>query len=185
MKYLPTDVQLLVFDDAPHVATTLGHTRSAKYQYRAIANFSPWALSRAQHAGMDLQDDTSYDSDGSGSRDSNRVCLSFPPDNDIANDSVIKRMGHIGKIGEPLLPFVDHMIRQRVDRNGNLFPLKPIFEIRKLNVPRSDIGQPKEKALGGWREYREMLAKKVLKETNKDNERLKTRLSYARMLTRI
>jgi hypothetical protein len=47
-KYPPTDVQLLVFDNGAHAAPTLGHTRGAKFEYRAISQFAAWALDRAQ-----------------------------------------------------------------------------------------------------------------------------------------
>jgi hypothetical protein len=58
-KYPPTDVQLLVFDDCPHAAPTLGHTRGAKHQYRSIAQFAAWALARAQKADIEIEDDAS------------------------------------------------------------------------------------------------------------------------------
>jgi hypothetical protein len=54
-RYPPTDVQLLVFDDAPHAAPTLGHCNSAKHQYRAVAQFSAWALSRAQKTDIEIE----------------------------------------------------------------------------------------------------------------------------------
>lgn len=47
-KYPPTDVQLLIFDDGAHAAPTLGHTRGAKFEYRAISQFAGWALAKAQ-----------------------------------------------------------------------------------------------------------------------------------------
>lgn len=45
--YPPTLVQLQVFDDACHVATTLSITSLAKYMYRGCANFGLWALTAA------------------------------------------------------------------------------------------------------------------------------------------
>lgn len=53
LKYPPTDVQLLLFEDCPHAAPTLGHTRGAKYQYRSVSQFAAWALARAQEADVE------------------------------------------------------------------------------------------------------------------------------------
>jgi len=47
------------------------------------------------------------------------------------------------------------MIRQLVGINGNLFPLIPASELRGCNLPRSEIGFPKETALKGWFKYKE------------------------------
>jgi hypothetical protein len=58
-RYPPTDVQLLVFDECPHVAPMLGHTRGAKYEYRAVAQFAAWALARAQKTDIEIDDDAS------------------------------------------------------------------------------------------------------------------------------
>lgn len=58
-EYPPTDVQLLMFDGAPHVPSLLGHTPMAKYQYRAISQFTAWALGKAQKAGIEIEDDSS------------------------------------------------------------------------------------------------------------------------------
>jgi hypothetical protein len=41
-------VQLLVFEDGAHAAPTLFHTRTAKFEYRAISQFAAWALAKAQ-----------------------------------------------------------------------------------------------------------------------------------------
>ncbi len=35
----------------------------------------------------------------------------------------------IGKAGDPLPPFRDHMIRQRVTRHGEIYPLPPAQEL--------------------------------------------------------
>lgn len=57
-QYPPTNVQLLMFDGAPHVACLLGHTPMATYQYRAISQFTAWALGQAQKTGIDIEADT-------------------------------------------------------------------------------------------------------------------------------
>ena len=61
-RYPPTDVQLLVFEDCPHAAPTLGHTRGAKYEYRSVAQFAAWALAKAQKTDVEIDDDASITS---------------------------------------------------------------------------------------------------------------------------
>lgn len=55
-KFPPTAVELLVFDDGPHAAPTLGHIDIAKHQYRAISQFAAWALARAQNVDIEIED---------------------------------------------------------------------------------------------------------------------------------
>lgn len=56
-EWRPTDVQLQVWDDLCHVATTLSFTRPAKYMYRSVAQFGAWALARAQRSQIEIIDD--------------------------------------------------------------------------------------------------------------------------------
>ncbi|KAH6843046.1 Alpha/Beta hydrolase protein [Chaetomium sp. MPI-CAGE-AT-0009] len=56
-RYPPTDVQLQVWDDMCHVGPTLSFTRPAKYMYRSIAQFSAWALARAQKVEVEILND--------------------------------------------------------------------------------------------------------------------------------
>jgi hypothetical protein len=46
------------------------------------------------------------------------------------------------------------MIRQRVDNLGILSPLEPAAGLRSCNLPKEQIGWPKEIALKGWFEHR-------------------------------
>lgn len=66
-----------------------------------------------------------------------------------------KEQGQVGKAGDPLPPFVDHMIRHRVSRSGHVFPLAPASEIPACMFPADKIGWPKYEALKGWVNYRE------------------------------
>lgn len=68
-----------------------------------------------------------------------------------------KEQGQIGKAGDRLPPFVDHMIRHRVSRSGHLFPLAPASEIRACTYPAGEIGWPKGEALKGWMKYRDTI----------------------------
>ncbi|CZR66091.1 related to acetyl-hydrolase [Phialocephala subalpina] len=125
-KYPPTDVQLLVFDDCPHAAPTVLHTKGAMFEYRAVSQFAAWALAKAQ--GVEMVD---Y---GNGR---------------VGNEAFI------GKAGDPLPPFRDHMIRLHVGNYGELYPIKPASDLRACNINNSLIGFPKEEALKIWFEYRE------------------------------
>ncbi|WRT69493.1 uncharacterized protein IL334_006479 [Kwoniella shivajii] len=49
-KYKPTKVHLQIYEGCCHVVPTLSWTRSAKYMYRACANFNIWAFTAAQKA---------------------------------------------------------------------------------------------------------------------------------------
>ncbi|CAG8972644.1 hypothetical protein HYALB_00011383 [Hymenoscyphus albidus] len=131
LRYPPTNVQLLVFDGAPHAAPTLGHTNVAKYQYRAVAQFSAWALAQAQRADIDLQDDSSI----------------HAPE--------VEEPGQIGKVGDRLPSFKEHMTRHRVSRSGHLFPLPPASELPACVFPVEEIGWPKAEAVKEWIRYRE------------------------------
>jgi hypothetical protein len=126
-KYPPTDVQLLIFDDTPHAASTLMHTEPAMFEYRAVSQFAAWALAKAQGVEHEL-----------GSANLN------------AMDG-----GFIGKAGDPLPKFKDHMIRLRVGHSGELYPIEPVEVLRSLNIPNEEIGVPKGKALKGWFEFRQ------------------------------
>jgi hypothetical protein len=139
-RYPPTDVQLLVFDDCPHVAPVLGHTRGAKFEYRAISQFAAWALARAQGVEVGTVG-------GNFVREGKELFVS--------------------RAGDPIPPFVDHMIRQHVDREGRLYSMKPAEEIRACTFSNEEIGWPKEKALKGWIEYRKEVDRKYSAEKKK------------------
>ncbi|CAI4217486.1 unnamed protein product [Parascedosporium putredinis] len=79
-EYPPTPVQLQVWDDLCHVAPTLSFTRPAKYMYRSIAQFSAWALARAQNTSIQILDDDAISviSTGSETEDDSRVATPKP-----------------------------------------------------------------------------------------------------------
>lgn len=55
-KHPPTEVELLVFDDGPHAAPTLGHIDVAKHEYRAVSQFLAKSLARAQNVAIEIED---------------------------------------------------------------------------------------------------------------------------------
>ncbi|OQE34726.1 hypothetical protein PENCOP_c016G06846 [Penicillium coprophilum] len=136
-KYEPTYVQLQVWDDLCHVAPTLSFTRPAKYMFRSIAQFGSWALARAQNGEVEIADDSALSAVSSSSSEEEDVpgpqaALSKPPD------------GHgpssVGKAGDPLPAFHQHMIRQRIDKRGHVFPLDPPSSYPVLEIPPAKIG---------------------------------------------
>jgi hypothetical protein len=56
----------------------------------------------------------------------------------------------VGKAGDPLPPFRNHMIRQRVDRHGNIYQLEPASRLPGCNLPASEIGVIKEGPVRKW-----------------------------------
>jgi hypothetical protein len=153
-RWKPTDVQLQVWEDLCHVAPTLSFTRPAKYMYRSIAQFGAWSLARAQHTEIDILDDDDVSVISRSESDSENGTANT----DGANESKAKveeanrqlSLGQIGKAGDPLPPFKDHMIRQKIDRHGNVFPLEPVAELVGCNLDPSEIGVIKEGPVKKW-----------------------------------
>jgi len=58
--------------------------------------------------------------------------------------------GVIGKAGDPLPAFKNHMIRQRVDRHGVVYHLEPASELPACQLPPSEIGVIKEAPVRKW-----------------------------------
>lgn len=129
-KYPPTCVQLQVWDNLCHVAPTLSFTRPAKYMYRSISQFGAWALARAQNMEVDI------------------LVNNDPPISSTesdAGDSSIEggekgAVGVVGRAGDPLPEFQGHMIRQRVDKKGHVYPLDPPSAFPALTMPASQVG---------------------------------------------
>lgn len=149
-KWKGTDVQLQVWDDCCHVAPTLSFTRPAKYMYRSVAQFGAWALARAQKTEIEIMDDDdvsviSEDSeDGTGERTA---------DGDIKRTQQVGELAgtqQVGKAGDALPPFRNHMIRERVDRHGNIFPLAPASVLPALQLRPSEIGVIKAGPTQKW-----------------------------------
>ncbi|KAF2837575.1 alpha/beta-hydrolase [Patellaria atrata CBS 101060] len=149
-KYKSTDVQLQVWDDLCHVAPTLSFTRPAKYMYRSIAQFGAWALARAQKTSIDIldDDDISVISSASSVKSSTEDLKKATDGSDTVRGR--STTVAVGKAGDSLPPFQKHMIRQRVDRNGNIHPLEPASELPALNVPPEEIGVIKEGPVRKW-----------------------------------
>jgi acetyl esterase/lipase len=194
-KYSPTMVQLQVWDDVCHVTHTLAWTKPAKYMYRSVAQFGAWALARAQKTAIDI--DEGYSTSGSDeeteyeSADERGPELPEAPvhDSTTADVSFVSRLRgpvtttfegviQIGKAGDPLPSFENHMIRQRVDRHGNIYPLGPVSMLAALHLSPSEIGVIKESPVHRWRERQEKWNKKFAREKagiNKQREEMEAK----------
>ncbi|OTB03669.1 hypothetical protein M426DRAFT_321594 [Hypoxylon sp. CI-4A] len=151
-RYKPTDVQLQIWDDLCHVAPTLSFTRPAKFMYRSVAQFGAWALARAQKTEIEILDDDSISvisssSSSSEGADAKRAAKEkAQPDDGVESE--------VGKAGDPLPPFINHMIRQRVSRHGVIRALEPATELLGCIVDRDTIGVVKETPVRRWLETR-------------------------------
>ena len=147
-KYNSTNVQLQVWDDLCHVAPTLSFTRPAKFMYRSVAQFGAWALARAQNTSIEITDDdnVSVITSGSNSDDESSEPLQKPSKEMMETHVPI----NVGKAGDPLPAFKNHMIRQRVDRHGNVYPLAPASELPGCQIAPSDVGVIKAGPVRKW-----------------------------------
>lgn len=165
LQYKPTNVNLQVWDDMCHVGPTLSFTRPAKHMYRSIAQFGAWALARAQKKSIDIVDDDDVSiisSDSSSSSDAEKD----GSDSSLDKEKLMKvkrtqggtrgtaqqekAVATVGRAGDPLPPFEHHMIRQRVDRHGRIYPLATKEELVALNLPVADVGVPKTGPVTKW-----------------------------------
>lgn len=157
-KYRPTPVQLQVWEDLCHVATTLSFTRPAKFMYRSVAQFGAWALARAQRRAIEIMDDDDV------SIVSSETDSEFQAKNETGSSSgdTLGKIkfdsgnvtGSVGRAGDPLPPFASNMIRQRVDRHGRTYPLGDVHELPALQLAPDEVGVLKAGPVRNWLEAR-------------------------------
>ena len=151
-RYPPTDVQLQVWDDLCHVPHTLSFTRPAKYMYRSVAQFGDWALSCTPHVPHGDDDALSVISSDDHA---DKGELSGPGKamtsiwKKKAKPNAVSR-GVVGRAGEALPPFKDHMIRQRVTRHGLVYDMPPSSAIPSLAMDPEAIGIMKPEPVKRW-----------------------------------
>ena len=154
-KYKPTEVQLQVWEDLCHVAPTLSFTRPAKFMYRSVAQFGAWVLARAQNTEIDILDDDevsviSSESDSESSMDEDIEKPAVQDARSKGLNGIKSPTEQVGKAGDPLPPFKNHMIRQKVDRHGTIYPLKPAAELEALQISPNEIGVIKPGPVRKW-----------------------------------
>lgn len=149
-KYKPTDVQLQVWDDMCHVGPTLSFTRPAKHMYRSVAQFGAWALARAQNRGIEIMDDDNISiiSSSTTSDEGHEGEGRSKEEREAEQNNM--QAGAVGKAGDPLPPFKNHMIREQVTRHGKIFPLKPESELPGCCMGPDSIGVVKSPVVKRW-----------------------------------
>lgn len=155
-KFGPTPVQLQVWDDLCHVAPTLSFTRPAKYMYRAVAQFSAWALARAQNTSImiPISDDISVSS-SSESLSTGEGGMSSSENPSSGRDLHDQEAGKaVGRAGDSLPPFIDNMIRQRVTFRGVFLPLPAETELPGCTLKPNDVGVVQAGPVERWIEVR-------------------------------
>ena len=126
--------------------------------FRSIAQFGAWALARAQQTEIDIMDDDevsiiSSESD-SESIESGDLEKESQKENAVPNgaNGEASTVEQVGKAGDPLPRFKNHMIRQKVDRHGRIFPLQPESELLALQLSANEIGVIKPGPVRKWME---------------------------------
>jgi hypothetical protein len=183
-RYKPTNVNLQVWDDLCHVGPTLSFTRPAKHMYRSIAQFGAWALARAQKKSIDIVDDDDISFISSGSSDSSesdkpaQKSSNGSTSNNTESKQQQEAVATVGRAGDPLPPFEHHMIRQRIDRHGRIYPLMAKEKLVALQLPVADVGVPKKGPVSKWmkaqQQWNSRFAKqkiKIQKQRLKDMEK--------------
>lgn len=170
-EWPPTDVQLQVWDDMCHVAPTLSFTRPAKHMYRSVSQFGAWALARAQGREMRVLDDDEISIISSASSDEESSNQYSTEKAVSSKEGPLLRRGtmetQIGKAGDPLPRFVGHMVRQRVTRHGEIYPLAPAAQLPACIMAPDDIGTIKPGPVRKWLATQEEWDRRYAKDKRK------------------
>lgn len=147
-KHKGTHVQLQVWEDLCHVAATLSFTKPGKLMYRSVAQFGAWALARAQRGEITIpEDDDTPDVSTSPLR--SRQASSEDLKIDEKQDADVFQ-AKVGRAGDPLPRFREHMIRQRVTTHGFIHPLPPASALPGCTMSTSEIGVIKPGTVRKW-----------------------------------
>ena len=171
-KWKPTDVQLQVWDDLCHVAPTLSFTRPAKFMYRSVAQFGAWVLARAQKTEIEIMDDDEVSLISIGSDTGSESDFDKPKQTNTAKMNSVAQggtaaSGRVGRAGDALPAFKNHMIRQRVDRHGQIFPLQPASSMPALQMSANEVGVIKSGPVGRWLSAKRQWDQKYAREKRK------------------
>jgi acetyl esterase/lipase len=163
-KWKPTDVQLQVWDSCCHATPTLSFTHPAKHMYRSIAQFATWALSRAQQTEIEILggDGNSITSSSSNSSSPERRSSKRNRSTAASTQAPTAR---VGRAGDPLPPFHNNMIRQRVGHHGIIYDLGPESDLPVLNIPPSEVGIIKPEPVRRWMEGKKIKDKRFVSAT--------------------
>ncbi|EXJ93085.1 hypothetical protein A1O3_01641 [Capronia epimyces CBS 606.96] len=177
-KYRPTPVQLQVYEDLCHVATTLSFTRPAKFMYRSIAQFGAWALARAQRRSIEIMNDDNISIISSESDSDSATKDETGSASDISAKLKVdptRVTGSVGRAGDALPRFVGNMIRQGVDRHGRTYPLADAHQLPALQLAPDDVGVVKPGPVRNWLEARKRWDRKYASASSRvRKERIRT-----------
>jgi acetyl esterase/lipase len=167
-KWKPTHVQLQVWDDLCHVAPTLSFTRPAKHMYRSIAKFCATVLAAAQTANIDYEDDdlVSLISTDTESVATSEGAEKAEKDQGAGAPKIVPRESceRRRRAGDDLPALSKYMIRERVDRNGNVRELEPPSALPALQISLNEIGVIKPGIVGKWLETKQKWDTKYARE---------------------
>ena len=173
-KWKPTDVQIQVWDDLCHVAPTLSFTRPAKFQFRAVAQFGAWVLARAQKTEIDILDDDDVSIISSNTEpdleEASESTKPTPTRSTIQQAAALETTAtpeQVGRAGDALPPFKNHMIRQRVTRYGLISALDPPSSLPALQLTPDEIGVIKPGPVRKWLAAKKEWDTKFAKEKRK------------------
>ncbi|RAL67160.1 hypothetical protein DID88_007938 [Monilinia fructigena] len=168
--FLDMDPQDSLSSKCSQQVETNGCTITAKFMYRSIAQFGAWALARAQETEIEIldDDDVSIISRSSESGE----------DKKTTSESTEQVTEQVGKAGDPLPPFKNHMIRQRIDRHGRIFPLAPASELRACTMSPDEIGVIKPGPVKKW------MATKKIWDTKYSSQKRKVQKQRAKELAK-
>lgn len=175
-KYPPTCVQLQVWDNLCHVAPTLSFSRPAKYMFRSISQFGAWAFAHAQNTEIEIlvDNDPAISSPEDHTSSSSASSISGDTEKNAPRHAV----GSIGKAGDPLPDFENHMIRQRVDKRGHVYPLDPPSSFEALQIPASQVGAFNPVLVKRWLAAKQEWDDKFAKEKLRVQKRRMAELYY-------
>ncbi|KAI5291385.1 hypothetical protein KEM54_005087 [Ascosphaera aggregata] len=127
-SYPPTKVHLQVYDGLCHDALALFRTWPVKCMYFSVAMFSARCLADAQQTIIDIPDSLYQ------GRDRRKFGRTY----------------QWGRIGDPMPPYENNMIRQRVDPQGAIYPMEPPEKMRALTYPNTEIGRIQPQVAINW-----------------------------------
>lgn len=118
-SYPPTQVYFQVYDGLCHDALALFQTWPVKCMFFSIAQFAAKCLADAQETVIEIPDSLYR------GRDKRKFGRTY----------------QWGRVGDPIPPFENNMIRQRVDPQGAIYPMEPPEKMPALNYPNTEIGR--------------------------------------------
>ncbi|KAF3936874.1 hypothetical protein ABW19_dt0205764 [Dactylella cylindrospora] len=116
--------------------------------------FSPEGTQIVKADTISIISDSSTSSDSETEGDS--------PDSSISNSRITRKITNVTPVYD-IPNFLNHMVRQRVDRKGNIYPLPSASELPCMQVAMEDIGCIKPEPVRRWMEGKQQWDSKYAK----------------------